>query len=320
MIRYAGARAFQGLVVLLAASFAIYMLLGLMPGDPVDLMASGNPDITPDDVRRLRELHGLDRPLAARYADWLVALLQGDLGYSRIFNKPVLATVAPYLANTAALMLVAFALALAVGLPLGLAAASRRGGLLDGAINGFAFLSAATPTFWLALLLIVVFAVVLGWLPASALPPPGEDGLAARAAGLILPVATLATVSAGEYARHMRAAASEALAQDWVRTARAKGASEFRVLSGHVLRNALVPVATVAALGFGSLFSGALVTETVFAYPGMGKLIYDAIMGSDFNLALACLLAASTLVIVANFAADMVYAVLDPRIGFGGAR
>jgi peptide/nickel transport system permease protein len=320
MIRYAGARAFQGLVVLFAASFAIYVLLGLMPGDPVDLMASGNPDITPDDVRRLRELHGLDRPLAARYADWLGALLQGDLGYSRIFNKPVLATVAPYLANTAALMLAAFVLALAVGLPLGLLAASRRGGLLDGAINGFAFVSAATPTFWLALLMIVVFAVVLGWLPASALPPPGEDGLVARAAGLVLPVATLATVSAGEYARHMRAAASEALAQDWVRTARAKGASEFRVLSGHVLRNALVPVATVAALGFGSLFSGALVTETVFAYPGMGKLIYDAIMGSDFNLALACLLAAAMLVIVANFAADMVYAALDPRIGFGGAR
>ena len=115
-------------------------------------------------------------------------------------------------------------------------------------------------------------------------------------------------------------AASEALAQDWVRTARAKGASEFRVLAGHVLRNALVPVATVAALGFGSLFSGALVTETVFAYPGMGQLIYDAIMGSDFNLALACLLAAATLVIVANFAADMVYATLDPRISFGGAR
>jgi peptide/nickel transport system permease protein len=139
-------------------------------------------------------------------------------------------------------------------------------------------------------------------------------------AGLVLPVATLATVSAGEYARHMRAAAGEALAQDWVRTARAKGASELRVLTGHVLRNALVPVATVAALGFGTLFSGALVTETVFAYPGMGKLIYDAIMGSDFNLALACLLAAATLVIVANFAADMVYAALDPRIGFGGNR
>jgi peptide/nickel transport system permease protein len=172
MIRHAGERALQGLLVLLAASFAIYMLLGLMPGDPVELMASGNPDITPDDIRRLRELHGLDRPLTARYADWLAALLQGDLGYSRIFSKPVLATVGPYLANTAALMLASFVLALAIGLPLGLVAAARRGGWLDAAINGFAFVSAAVPTFWLGLLMIVLFAVVLGWLPASALPPP----------------------------------------------------------------------------------------------------------------------------------------------------
>jgi peptide/nickel transport system permease protein len=317
MIRHAGARAFQGLMVLLAASFAIYMLLGLMPGDPIDLMASGNPLITPDDMRRLRELHGLDRPLSARYLEWLSALLHGDLGYSRIFSKPVLATVGPYLANTAALMLAAFALALAIGLPLGLLAAARRGGALDAAINAFAFVSAAIPTFWLGLLLIVLFAVLLGWLPASALPPPGSDGFWDHAKALVLPVATLAIVEAGEYARHMRAAASEALAQDWVRTARAKGASERRVLLHHVLRNALVPVATVAALGFGGLFSGALVTETIFAYPGMGKLIYDAILASDFNLALACLLMAAFLVIAANFAADLVYAALDPRVGSG---
>jgi len=317
MIRHAGARAFQGLMVLLAASFAIYMLLGLMPGDPIDLMASGNPLITPDDMRRLRELHGLDRPLSARYLEWLSALLHGDLGYSRIFSKPVLATVGPYLANAAALMLAAFALALAIGLPLGLLAAARRGGALDAAINAFAFVSAAIPTFWLGLLLIVLFAVLLGWLPASALPPPGSDGFWDHAKALVLPVATLAIVEAGEYARHMRAAASEALAQDWVRTARAKGASERRVLLHHVLRNALVPVATVAALGFGGLFSGALVTETIFAYPGMGKLIYDAILASDFNLALACLLMAAFLVIAANFAADLVYAALDPRVGSG---
>ncbi|MBL8807105.1 MAG: ABC transporter permease [Rhodospirillales bacterium] len=315
MIRHAGLRALQGLLVLLFASFAIYMLLGAMPGDPVDLMASGNPNITPADIQRLRELHGVDRPIVERYGEWLGALLRGDLGYSRMFARPVLETLAPYLANTAALMLAAFALALALGLPLGLLAAARRGSLVDAAINGFAFLSAAIPTFWLGLLLIVVFSVVLGWLPASALPPPGEDGFLARAQALILPVATLAVVEAGEYARHMRAAAREALAQDWIRTARAKGASELRVLFGHVLRNALVPVATVAALGFGGLFSGALVTETIFAYPGMGKLIYDAVMASDFNLALACLLMAALLVVAANFAADVVHALLDPRVG-----
>ncbi|MCA3263541.1 MAG: ABC transporter permease [Telmatospirillum sp.] len=314
MMRYALQRALQGVLVLVAASFAIYVLLGLMPGDPIDLMISGNPQITPDDVRRLRELYGIDRPILSRYAEWATAALQGDLGYSRLYAKPVLAAIGPALANTSVLMLAAFAIALAIGIPLGLLAAAKRGSFVDAAINGFAFVSAATPSFWLGLMLIVLFAVVLGWLPASALPLPGQDGLGARLLGLILPVATLALVEAGEYARYMRSAASEALAQDWVRTARAKGASRARVLFGHVLRNAAIPVATVAALGFGGLFSGALVTETIFAYPGMGKLIYDAILGSDYNLALACLLMAAGLVIVANFVADLAYAALDPRV------
>ncbi|MCA3247659.1 MAG: ABC transporter permease [Azospirillum sp.] len=319
MLRHAIQRLIQGILVLGFASFAIYMLLGLMPGDPVDLMASGNPEVTPEDLRRLRELHGVDRPILERYAAWAGAVLTGDLGYSRSFNRPVLATIGPYFLNTLVLMSAAFVAALGLGVALGLLAAADRGGRVDAAINAFAFVSASVPTFWLGLLAIVLFAVVLGWLPASALPPPGADGFWERARHLILPVATLALVEAGEYARHMRAAAIDALGQDWIRTARAKGASPARVLRAHVLRNALIPVATVAALGFGGLFSGALVTETIFAYPGMGKLIYDAILTSDFNLALACLLMAAALVIAANFAADLVYAALDPRVGFGRA-
>lgn len=319
MLRHAIQRLIQGILVLGFASFAIYMLLGLMPGDPVDLMASGNPEVTPEDLRRLRELHGVDRPILERYTAWAGAVLTGDLGYSRSFNRPVLATIGPYFLNTLVLMSAAFVVALGLGVALGLLAAADRGGRVDAAINAFAFVSASVPTFWLGLLAIVLFAVVLGWLPASALPPPGADGFWERARHLILPVATLALVEAGEYARHMRAAAIDALGQDWIRTARAKGASPARVLRAHVLRNALIPVATVAALGFGGLFSGALVTETIFAYPGMGKLIYDAILTSDFNLALACLLMAAALVIAANFAADLVYAALDPRVGFGRA-
>lgn len=319
MLRHAIQRLIQGILVLGFASFAIYMLLGLMPGDPVDLMASGNPEVTPEDLRRLRELHGVDRPILERYAAWAGAVLTGDLGYSRSFNRPVLATIGPYFLNTLVLMSAAFVAALGLGVALGLLAAADRGGRVDAAINAFAFVSASVPTFWLGLLAIVLFAVVLGWLPASALPPPGADGFWERARHLILPVATLALVEAGEYARHMRAAAIDALGQDWIRTARAKGASPARVLRAHVLRNALIPVATVAALGFGGLFSGALVTETIFAYPGMGKLIYDAILTSDFNLALACLLMAAALVIAANLAADLVYAALDPRVGFGRA-
>ena len=137
MMRYALQRALQGVLVLVAASFAIYVLLGLMPGDPIDLMISGNPQITPDDVRRLRELYGIDRPILSRYAEWATAALQGDLGYSRLYAKPVLAAIGPALANTSVLMLAAFAIALAIGIPLGLLAAAKRGSFADAAINGF---------------------------------------------------------------------------------------------------------------------------------------------------------------------------------------
>jgi peptide/nickel transport system permease protein len=170
------------------------------------------------------------------------------------------------------------------------------------------------PSFWLALMLILVFAATLGWLPASGIATIGDGGFADRLRHLILPVTTLTLVSMGAHLRYIRAAMIETLRQDYVRTARAKGASEFRVLAHHALRNALIPVVTVLALSFGSLFSGALITETMFAYPGMGKLIYDAIQGNDFNLALAGLLLATVMVLVGNLAADIAYGAIDPRI------
>jgi len=314
MTRYLLHRLVQGVVVLALMSFAIYGLIGLMPGDPVDLMIASNPRLTPADADRLRALHGLDRPILERYAAWASAALSGDLGYSRSFSRPVLEIIGPRLANTASLMLAAFVLALSIGLPLGMLAAMRPNSALDGAINGLCFVAVSMPTFWLALLLIILFAVTLGWLPASGLPPPGQEGVWQSLRHLILPVTTLAIVEAGAYARYMRAAMIEALSQDWIRTARAKGAGPLRVVVHHGLRNALIPVVTVMALSFGALFSGALVTETMFAYPGMGKLIYDAIMGNDFNLALVCLLFATVLTLIGNLLADLGYAALDPRI------
>jgi peptide/nickel transport system permease protein len=211
----------------------------------------------------------------------------------------------------------ALALALAIGLPLGIWAAAREGSVVDRVVNLACFASAATPTFWLALLLMMLFAVRLGWLPAGGLPPAGS-GLAGSLRHMALPVATLALAEAGVYARHLRAAMIEALAENHVRTARAKGASRMRVLLVHALRNAMVPVATVAALGFGGLFSGALVTETMFAWPGMGKLIYDSILGSDYNVALVALLFATLLTLLGSLLADIACAALDPRISLAG--
>ena len=317
MTRFLVQRALQSLIVLALMSFVVYALIGLMPGDPVDLMIGANPRLTQEDAARLREIYGLDRPLIERYLAWAGDALRGDFGYSRGFSRPVLEVIGPRLANTVGLMLAAFVVALAIGIPLGVIAASRPGGALDGAVNLYCFLAVSTPTFWLALLLIMVFAVTLGWLPAGGIST--EGGFIEGVRHLILPVATLALVEAGAFARYTRAAMVEAMRQDWVRTARAKGAGLPRILVTHALRNALIPVTTIVALSFGGLFSGALVTETMFAYPGMGKLIFDAVMGNDYNLALVGLLFATLLTLVGNLGADMAYVALDPRISFDAA-
>jgi len=223
----------------------------------------------------------------------------------------------PRLGNSLVLMGSSFVLALGLALGLGTAAARRPNSRLDAAINLFCFAGVSLPTFWLALVLILVFAAGLGWLPASGIATAGARDLGDRLMHLALPVATLTLASIGGYTRYVRAAMREALAQDHIRTARAKGASEARVILHHALRSALIPVTTILALSFGGLVSGALVTETMFAYPGMGKLIYDAILGNDYNLALAGLLLATAMTLLANLAADLAYAAADPRISLG---
>jgi peptide/nickel transport system permease protein len=314
--RFVVLRLLQMAVVLAVMSFVIYALIGLMPGDPIDVMIASNPHLTPADAARLKALYGLDRPLLERYWAWAQAALGGDFGYSRLYVKPAFAVLLPRLANTALLMGASFALALGLALPLGIAAARRPGSWFDRAANLVAFAFISVPSFWLALVLILVFAVALGLLPAGGIATVGDGGVADRLAHLVLPVATLTLVNLGGHLRYMRAAMIETLRQDYIRTARAKGAGELRVLLAHALRNALIPVITVIALSFGSLFSGALITETMFAYPGMGKLIYDAVMGNDFNLALAGLLLATAMTLVANLAADIAYAAADPRISY----
>lgn len=315
MTRYIVRRLVESLVVLLIMSFVIYALIGLMPGDPIDLMISGNPKLTPEDAARLRELYGLDRPIGERYLEWLSAALTGDFGYSRLHARPVLEVLLPRLGNTVLLMGASFLLALALALPAGLIAAVRPRGAVDSAINLFAFAGISVPPFWLAILLIILFAVTLGWLPAGGMPPAGATP-AEQAAYLVLPLATLTMATAGGIIRFVRAATIEALRQDYVRTAWAKGLSERQVVLRHVVRNAMIPVATILALNFGALFSGALITETMFGYLGMGKMIYDAILGNDFNLALVGLLLATLTTLLANLAADLCYLWLDPRITY----
>ncbi|MBU0724224.1 MAG: ABC transporter permease [Alphaproteobacteria bacterium] len=311
-------RLIQGLGVLLVMSFVIYGLIGLMPGDPIDMMIQADPNLSTADAARLRALHGLDRPIVERYWTWLGAALAGDFGYSRQFARPVLDVLLPRLGNTLLLMGVSFVLAIAIALPLGVAAARRPRSLADQAINLLCFAGISVPAFWLALLLIMLFAVTLGVLPAGGMAPAGmqNPGLLDRLPYLVLPVLTLTLASVAGLTRFLRASLIEAMREDYIRTARAKGAGETRVLWRHGLRNALIPVVTVMALDFGTLFSGALITETMFAYAGMGKLIYDAIMNNDYNLALVGLLFATLVTLTANLAADILYARLDPRISY----
>ena len=316
MTRFLFHRLWQSVLVLGLMSFVVYSLIGLMPGDPVDLMITADPKITAEDAARLRELYGLDRPIIERYGNWLSAALSGDFGYSRLHARPVMDVLAPALGNTVTLLGLSFVLALVIALPAGMVAALRPYSKTDYTINMLAFAGISVPPFWLALMLIIVFAVLLGVLPAGGLGTHGVGGVWENARYLVLPVASLTIASIGGHTRYMRAAMIETLRQDYIRTARAMGASEARVVFGHALRNALIPVVTVIALDFGYLFSGALITETIFAWPGMGRLIYDAIMGNDFNLAPVALLGATVLTLFGNFLADVAYLWLDPRVSF----
>ncbi|MDE1152871.1 MAG: ABC transporter permease [Micavibrio sp.] len=307
-------RLLQAAATLLLVSFLVYVLIGLMPGDPVDLMAAGNPHITPDDIARLRALYGLDQPLPLRYWHWLSSALQGDLGFSRLYNLPVLGVVWPRFLNTGILLGISLTLTLIIALPLGVLAARRAGGIVDRAINLFCLAGISLPHFWLGLLLICLFSVSLGWLPAAA---SLSGGFGDNMKSLVLPVATLTLSGLAVYIRHLRSAMMDSLRADHIRTARAKGCSERQVIWRHAFRSALAPVVTLFMLDLGTLFGGALTIETIFAFPGMGKLMFDAIMGNDYNLALTGFLILTSFVLVANFVADAAYGWLDPRVNAG---
>ena len=302
-------------LLLLALSLLCFLLIGLMPGDPIDVMAAGDPNMTRADIERLRALQGLDQPLIERYLAWLGSALQGDLGDSRLHGGPVTDLLAERMTATMLLMGLSFLCALAIALPLGIFAALNAGSVFDDGVNLLCFAGISTPPFWLALILIIAFAAQLGWFPASGMPPAADTGdVWAHLHHLFLPVATLTLASIGDYVRYTRASMIETMRSEHVRAARAKGLTRFGVALRHGLRNALIPVVTIIALQFGALFSGALVTEIMFGYLGMGKTIYDAVMGSDYNLAMAGLLTAGGFVILGNMLADMAYFLLDPRI------
>ena len=281
----------------------IFFLLHLIPGDPVNMML-GERAFAADRVR-MRAALGLDRPLAAQYGGYLLRTVQGDLGQSFRQRRPVAALIAERLPATAELMLGAMAVALAVALPLGLLAALHHGRWVDQVASAFAVLGVATPNFWLGPLLILAFAIRLDWLPVN------ERGTLAH---LVLPSITLGTAMAALLSRMTRTALVEVLGEDYIRTARAKGLRERSVLLVHALRNAAIPVITVIGLQVGVLLSGAIITESIFDWPGLGTLLLEAIYGRDYPLVQGCILVIALTYVGVNLLTDLAYGWIDPRI------
>lgn len=322
MLTYILRRILQTIVVIVILSYVCFGLITLMPGDPVELMISANPKITAEDVTRLREFYGLDTPIYKRYYSWVSDLAKGELGYSRIYRIPVSEMIGPSLRATAILSLSSLTLSLLIGIPLGILCALRPNSKLDYSINFFSFAGISMPSFWLGIVLIIIFSVNLGWLPASGYQTTGLqysswwDELLDKSKYLILPVISLSIQSIGRFSRFARSSMLEAMRNDFIRTARAKGLSRQVVIWRHGFRNALIPLVTIIAISLSSVFSGALITETVFAYPGAGRLIYSSIMGNDYNVAMISFVISISMVLLLNLVADLMYGVVDPRISY----
>jgi peptide/nickel transport system permease protein len=292
-------------------SVMIFGLQQLLPGDPAIAMAGEDRD--PNVVAYLRGKFHLDEPLPVRYGYWLAGVLHGDLGESVRIQKPVTELIVEKLPVTLQLAAMAMIIALAIGIPAGIISAVHKDTAWDYAANVFALWGLSTPNFWLGILLIMLFAVKLGWLPASGYVSPFEDPRANLAA-MIMPAFVLGNAIAAVLMRHTRSAMLQVLSADYVRTARAKGLEERVVVLRHSLRNALVPVVTLGALEFGTLLSGAVLTEQVFSIPGFGKLIVDAVFNRDYSVVQGVVLFTASAYIALSLLADLAYFLINPRM------
>lgn len=313
MARYLRNRIGQSLLLLLGVSVIGFALMHLAPGGPLAIYTL-NPTVTAQDIERVKHEFGLDQPVYVQYAKWAFGLLTGHWGYSFFGGRPVGIIVLERLPATLELMGSSLVLALVLGVGSGILAAVRRNTIIDYATATAAMLALSLPTFWFGLLGIYVFAQTLGWLPAGGIASTGGGGIVDRLQHLLLPMLVLAFVLVAQWSRYTRSAMLEILTQDFMRTARAKGLGPVRVLLGHGLRAALVPLVTLAGLQLPLLVGGALVTETVFSWPGMGLLFVNALGMRDYPVLMAILMVGALVVVLGNLLADILVALIDPRI------
>ncbi len=316
MGRYILRRLIQAVPLLLGISIASFAIMKAVPGGPLSAYEAG-ADVTHEDIMRLEHAFGLDQPMPIQYLNWLGKFVTLDWGYSFVSHQPVLVLIGERLPNTIYLMGTVFVTVLLLAIPIGVITAVKQYSWFDHLVTGSTFAFLSTPTFWLGLLLIILFGLQLRWLPLGGISTPGASfELTDRLKHLILPAATISLVQLGSHVRYLRASMLETIHQDYMRTARSKGLDERIVVMRHALKNAAIPLVTVVALDIPELFVGALVTEQIYGWPGMGRLFWDAATRSDYPILMGILAVSSSLIVLANLLADVVYGYLDPRIRF----
>jgi len=311
MTRFLISKALGMLAVLAIVAVIVFVLTRAASGDPVAVLLGDQA--TAQDIARVQKQYGLDRPLPVQFGYWLRELAHGNLGDSIFLQRPVTQALAERAEPTTLLALLAVAIAAAIGIPCGIVSAVFRGRWIDQVFTGVAMLGASIPSFWLGLVLIQMFAVSLGWFPVSGYGAPGAS-LPERVHALILPAAVLGLLNSALIIRFTRASMLDVLGEDYVRTARSKGLAESTVVLKHALRNALVPIVTVLGLTVALMIGGAVVTETVFGLPGIGNLVVNAVLRRDYPVIQGALLVVAGIYVLINFAIDLLYAVVDPRV------
>jgi peptide/nickel transport system permease protein len=318
MSRYLIRRLLTAIPTLLLISFVLFAVLSLAPGDPLSQFAA-NPSVPPEVRENIRRSLGLDQPWPVRYVKWAIAMAQGDWGYSFGSRIPVWDLLKLRIPNTLAVVGVAYVFSLLIAIPIGILSAVKQYSIFDHIATTFAFIGFSVPTFFTGLLLIILLSVKLQWLPFiydSTLQVRDLASLGTQLKQSLMPVLVLALFQTASFVRYTRASMLENLPQDYVRTARAKGLAEFRVISRHVVRNSLIPVVTLIALTAPTVFSGALITEQIFRVPGIGSLLITSIQNNDIPVIMAITFTFSVLVVIMNMVADVMYGVLDPRIRY----
>jgi peptide/nickel transport system permease protein len=318
MSRYVTRRILLAIPTLLLISFVLFAILSLAPGDPLSQFAA-NPAVPPEVRENIRRSLGLDQPWPVRYVKWLIALSHGDWGFSFGSRIPVWDLIKLRIPSTLEVVGIAYLVSLLIAIPIGILSAVKQYSIFDHISTTFAFMGFSVPTFFTGLMLIIIFSVKLQWLPFifdSTLQVRDVSSLGAQIRQSIMPIAVLALFNTAVLVRYTRASMLENLPQDYVRTARAKGVSEYSVINRHVVRNSLIPVVTLIALTAPTVFSGALITEQIFRVPGIGSLLITSIQNNDIPVIMAITFTFSILVVLFNLIADLLYGVLDPRIRY----